>query len=69
MDLYHEATEIVGTRKQVEDHSTMQNLKKQNVPANFKDSEAYQKFLEEEKKKKEETKTFKLDVGQGGPIG
>lgn len=73
IDIYHEATEIIGTRKQVEDKSTIGiesvKIKKpgQNLPQNFQDSEKYGKFLEEEKKKKEADPTYKLDISPGGP--
>lgn len=68
VDLYHEATEIIGTRKQAEDKSTLVietakiNQKGLNLPQNFQESEGYKKFLEEEKKKKEAAPTFKLDL-------
>lgn len=72
VDLYHEATEIAGTRKEVEDKSTLENLlaqKDRKMPENFQNSPEYQKFLEEEKKKKDKSETFKLEAGSGGPMG
>ncbi len=71
VDLYHETTEIVGTRKEVEDKSTFENLiaqKNKKLPENFQNSPEYQKFLEQEKKKKDQAETFKLDAGSGGPL-